>query len=151
MDKPMKQYIILLAHGTPNVLGEMAEYLSKVTAGRPTPPAVIEELQPRYAASGLRDDPRPEGPPLTRWTLRQAELLAAKTGRPVYVGMRNWRPFIADTVARMKADGITHARVLCLAPQNSRTSTGLYRRALEKALLETPGPAFTLSLIHISE
>ena len=48
--------------------------------------------------------------------------------------MRNWHPFIADTVAQMKADGVTHARVLCLAPQNSRTSTGLYRRALEAAV-----------------
>jgi len=130
----MKEAILLLAHGTPDVLGEMAEYLSKVTAGRPMPPAVIEELQHRYAEIGLRDEPLPEGPPLTRWTLRQAELLAAQTGRPVYVGMRNWHPFIADTVDRMKADGITHARVLCLAPQNSRTSTGLYRRALDNAV-----------------
>jgi len=134
IEKLMKEAILLLAHGTPDVLGEMAEYLSKVTAGRPMPSAVIEELQHRYAEIGLRNDPLPEGPPLTRWTLRQAELLAAQTGRPVYVGMRNWHPFIADTVARMKADGITHARVLCLAPQNSRTSTGLYRRALDAAV-----------------
>jgi len=129
----MKEAILLLAHGTPDVLGEMAEYLAKVTAGRPMPSAVIEELQHRYAEIGLRDDPLPEGPPLTRWTLRQAELLASQTGRPVYVGMRNWHPYIADTVERMKADGITQARVLCLAPQNSRTSTGLYRRALDAA------------------
>ncbi len=126
--------ILLLAHGTPNVLSEMAEYLQKVTNGRPMPQAVVEELQHRYAEIGLRDTPLPEGPPLTRWTLRQTELLAARTGRKVYVGMRNWHPYIADTVAQMKADGITHATVLCLAPQNSRTSTGLYRRALESAV-----------------
>jgi ferrochelatase len=51
----MKEAILLLAHGTPDVLGEMAKYLSKVTAGRPMPPAVIEELQHRYAEIGLRD------------------------------------------------------------------------------------------------
>lgn len=135
--------ILLLAHGTPNVLGEMADYLQKVTGGRPMPPHVIEELQHRYAEIGLRDDPLPEGPPLTRWTLRQAELLEDETCAPVYVGMRNWHPFIADTVARMKADGVTHARVLCLAPQNSRTSTGLYRRVLEAAV----GDAFTYDFI----
>lgn len=126
--------ILLLAHGTPDRLGEMAEYLGHVTSGRPMPQHVVEELQHRYAEIGLRDEPLPEGPPLTRWTLTQAKLLAAATGRPVYVGMRNWHPFIADTVAQMKADGVTSAQVLCLAPQNSRTSTGLYRRALEKAL-----------------
>jgi ferrochelatase len=125
----------------------MAEYLKHVTAGRPMPAEVVEELQHRYGEIGLREDPLPEGPPLTRWTLLQGELLSQALGQKVYVGMRNWHPFIADVVAQMKADGITHARVLCLAPQNSRTSTGLYRRALEKALLETPGHAFTFDFI----
>jgi len=126
--------ILLLAHGTPNVLAEMAEYLGKVTSGRPMPLHVVEELQHRYAEIGLRDEPLPEGPPLTRWTLKQAELLAAQTGEKVYVGMRNWHPFIADTVMQMRLDGVTEARVLCLAPQTSRTSVGLYRRALMQAV-----------------
>jgi ferrochelatase len=43
----------------------------------------------------------------------------------------------------MRSDGVTHARVLCLAPQNSRTSTGLYKRALEAAV----GTAFTYDFI----
>jgi ferrochelatase len=135
--------ILLLAHGTPDVLSEMAEYLAKVTGGRPMPQAVIEELQHRYAEIGLRDEPLPDGPPLTRWTLRQASVLQEKLGRKVYVGMRNWHPYIADTVAQMKADGVGHAKVLCLAPQNSRTSTGLYRRALDAAL----NNAFTYDFI----
>ena len=44
--------------------------------------------------------------------------------------MRNWKPFIADTIATMKSDGVGRAVVICLAPQNSRTSVGLYRAAL---------------------
>jgi len=139
--------ILLLAHGTPDVLGEMADYLAKVTSGRPMPDAVVEELQHRYAEIGLRDRPLPERPPLTRWTLRQAVLLEDEVLTTVYVGMRNWHPYIADVVAQMKADGVTHARVLCLAPQNSRTSTGLYRKALEAALRETEGPAFAFDFI----
>jgi ferrochelatase len=130
----MSSAILLLAHGTPDKLGEMAAYLDKVTGGRPMSAEVVAELQHRYAQIGLRDEPLPEGPPLTRWTLKQGSLLQAQTGTTVYVGMRNWHPYIADVVARMKADGVTHARVLCLAPQNSRTSTGLYRRALEAAV-----------------
>ena len=50
---------------------------------------------------------------------------------PVYVGMRNWRPYIPDVVRQMRADGVEEAAVICLAPQNSRTSVGLYRRAVE--------------------
>jgi ferrochelatase len=135
--------ILLLAHGTPDVLGDMPEYLHRVTGGRPLPQHVVEELQHRYAEIGLRDTPLAQGPPLTRWTLRQAALLEDEVATTVYVGMRNWHPFIADAVAQMKTDGVTHARVLCLAPQNSRTSTGLYRRALEAAV----AGAFTFDFI----
>jgi ferrochelatase len=155
MQPTSKSAILLLAHGTPDVLSEMASYLDKVTGGRPMPQHVVEELQHRYAQiglseikPGLRDDHLPEGPPLTRWTLLQGKLLSdllASTGQaqPVYVAMRNWHPFIADVVARMASDGVTHARVLCLAPQNSRTSTGLYRRAL----MEAVGTQFTVEFI----
>lgn len=139
--------ILLLAHGTPDRLSDMAEYLNKVTGGRPMPQHVVEELQHRYAEIGLRDEPLPEGPPLTRWTLLQGRLLAEAMQQPVYVGMRNWHPFITDVVTKMKADGVTHATVLCLAPQNSRTSTGLYKRALEAALRDTPGEPFTFDFI----
>jgi ferrochelatase len=130
----MSKAVLLLAHGTPDVLGEMAEYLSKVTGGRALPEAVVEELQHRYAQIGLKETPGAEPPPLTRWTLAQGRLLQeALDGAPVYVAMRNWHPYIADVVERMRADGVTHIRAICLAPQNSRTSVGLYRRALMNA------------------
>ena len=126
--------ILLLAHGTPNVLGEMAEYLSKVTGGRSLPPAVVEELQHRYAQIGLGETPGDDLPPLARWSFAQRRLLERELdGIPVYLAMRNWHPFITNVVATMRADGITHIKAICLAPQNSRTSVGLYRRALMAA------------------
>jgi ferrochelatase len=125
----MNDAILLLAHGTPDVLGEMAEYLSKVTGGRALPHEVVEELQHRYAEIGLRDEPIAGGPPLTKWTLAQGRLLGEALDRKVYVGMRNWHPYIAETLETMRADGVKRFKAICLAPQNSRTSTGLYRRA----------------------
>jgi protoporphyrin/coproporphyrin ferrochelatase len=126
-----KNAVLLLAHGTPDVLGEMAEYLSKVTGGRTLPQEVVEELQHRYAEIGLRETPGVEAPPLTKWTMTQGHLLEqALGGEKVYVGMRNWHPYIADVVAEMRTDGVTHMKAICLAPQNSRTSVGLYRRAV---------------------
>ena len=130
--------VLLLAHGTPDVLGEMAEYLSKVTGGRALPREVVEELQHRYAQIGLRETPGVEAPPLTKWTLTQGHLLeqalhdAGEKAR-VYVGMRNWHPYIKDVVAQMRRDGVTRIKAVCLAPQNSRTSVGLYRRAALEA------------------
>ena len=125
-----KSAVLLLAHGTPDVLGEMAEYLSKVTGGRALPQAVVEELQHRYAQIGLREVPGTEAPPLTKWTMTQGHMLEQALGEKVYVAMRNWHPYIADVVAQMRMDGVTHIKTICLAPQNSRTSVGLYRRAV---------------------
>jgi ferrochelatase len=128
--------VLLLAHGTPDVLGEMAEYLGKVTGGRALPPEVVEELQHRYGQIGLGETPGAEPPPLTKWTLIQANLLERALDRigdsntRVYVGMRNWHPYIADVIAQMQLDGVTHLKAICLAPQNSRTSVGLYRKAV---------------------
>ncbi len=126
-----KSAVLLLAHGTPDVLGEMAEYLGKVTGGRALPQEVVEELQHRYAQIGLRETPGVEAPPLTKWTMTQGRLLEqALSGEKVYVGMRNWHPYIADVIAQLRMDGVTHIKAVCLAPQNSRTSVGLYRRAV---------------------
>lgn len=128
--------VLLLAHGTPDVLGQMAEYLGKVTGGRMIPESVVKELQHRYAQIGLGETPGAEPPPLTKWTLIQANLLeraldrAGDSNTRVYAGMRNWHPYIADTIAQMRLDGVTHIKAICLAPQNSRTSVGLYRKAV---------------------
>ena len=127
-----KRAVLLLAHGTPGTVGEIPEYLRNVVSGRPMPQHVIEEIQHRYSLIG-----EPKGhSPLTDLTMEQARLLETELGRDqageavrVYVGMRNWRPYIAETVKQMREDGVEVAAVICLAPQNSRTSVGLYRRA----------------------
>jgi ferrochelatase len=123
-----KQAVLLLAHGTPETVEQIPEYLRNVVSGRPLPQAVVEEIQHRYALIGHS--------PLTEITFAQARLVEAElaaTGQavPVYVGMRNWRPYIPEVVRQMRADGIDEAAVVCMAPQNSRTSVGLYRRAVE--------------------
>jgi ferrochelatase len=91
------------------------------------PQQVVEEIQHRYSLIGRS--------PLTELTLEQGRLTEvelARHGEPVrvYVGMRNWRPYIPDVVKRMRADAVDEAAVICLAPQNSRTSVGMYRRAV---------------------
>ncbi len=116
-----KAAILLLAHGTPETLDDIPAYLRNVVSGRPMPDHVVEEIRHRYSLIGKS--------PLTELTLQQGQLLSDKLGVPVYVGMRNWKPYIADVVKQMRADGVTAAAAICLAPQNSRTSTGLYRRA----------------------
>jgi protoporphyrin/coproporphyrin ferrochelatase len=134
ISNPTTTAVLLLAHGSPDSVDQIPEFLLRVTGGRPLPPDSIQEIQHRYALIGRS--------PLTELTKKQAELLAHKLGLKVYVGMRNWHPYIADTVRTMIADGVTHAIVICLAPQNSRTSVGLYRSALAKE-----NPPFTIDFV----
>jgi ferrochelatase len=120
-DHRLSTAVLLLAHGSPDTPGEVPQFLRNI-AGCDLPGPVVEEVKHRYGLIGHS--------PLTEITLKQAAGVARELRLPVYVGMRNWKPFIADTVKQMSGDGISHAVVICLAPQNSQTSVGLYRRAL---------------------
>jgi ferrochelatase len=122
ISNPEGTAVLLLAHGSPDSVDEVPEFLLQVTGGRPLPPRVVDEVKHRYGLIGQS--------PLTALTLQQGELLAHELGLPVYVGMRNWKPFIRDAVRNMTANGIERAVVICMAPHNSRTSVGLYRTAL---------------------
>ena len=133
--QPNQTAVLLLAHGTADSLDDIPEFLLNVTGGRPVPPQVIEEVKHRYSLIGHS--------PMNEITARQGELLADELGVPVYVGMRNWKPFIPDVVKQMAADGIKRAVAICLAPQNSRTSVGLYRKAVEGQ----SGPPFVLDFV----
>jgi ferrochelatase len=120
-----KSAVLLLAHGSPDSRSDIPEFMKYITGGRPVSEAVVREISHRYSLIGKS--------PLTEITMRQAEMLQAKLDLPVYVGMRNWKPFIADTVRQMVSSGIHKVVAICLAPQNSSTSVGLYRKALADA------------------
>src|SRR5271154_4439593 len=87
---PQRHAVLLLAHGTPQSLDQIPAYLRNVVSGRPMPESVVEEIRHRYSLIGKS--------PLTEITLLQGQLLAEKIGLPVYVGMRNWKPYIVDVV-----------------------------------------------------
>lgn len=118
--------VLLLAHGAPDRVEDIPEFLLNVRGGRPLPEPVVREIVHRYELIG--------GSPLLRLTNLQAEALARMIRHPVYVGMRNWKPFIADAVRRLSSEGVKNVVALCLAPQNSRTSIGLYRQRLLDAV-----------------
>lgn len=120
-----KTAILLLAHGTADTLDDIPEYLLNVTGGRPLPPEAIAEIRHRYSLIPPS--------PLTKISQEQGRLLEKRIGVPVYVGMRNWKPYIRDVMAQMRSDGVTSVVAICLAPQNSRTSVGLYRKAVQAA------------------
>ena len=92
-----KSAVLLLAHGSPETAEEIPAFLQSITRGRPLPPQVVEEVTHRYSLIGFS--------PLTCWTRLQADRLTQLLDLPVYVGMRNWKPYIADAVKQMAAEG----------------------------------------------
>ena len=147
--KTGRSAVLLLAHGTPDVLGEMAEYLGKVTGGRALPQEVVEELQHRYRADWIRRNAGSRASAADKVDADSGDVCwngpwiahggSGDSETRVYVGMRNWHPYIADVIAQMRLDGVTHIKAICLAPQNSRTSVGLYRKAVLAAAARDGG------------
>ena len=130
-----KTAVLLLAHGSPENPDQVPEFLRYVTGGRPLPPPVVEEIRHRYSLIGFS--------PLACWTLLQANQLSSEIHLPVFVGMRNWKPFIADAIKAIAAQKFERVIAICLAPQNSRTSVGLYRRAVT----DESAPPYSLDFV----
>lgn len=116
-----------MAHGAPDRLGDIPQFLLNVRAGRGLPEKAVQEIIHRYARIGGSS-------PLLRITTQQAEALSRALGLPVYVGMRNWKPYIEEAVRKLAEDGAGQMVAVCLAPHNSRTSIDLYRKHLSQAV-----------------
>jgi ferrochelatase len=73
---------------------------------------------------------------LRQWTHVQAEALETRLGIPVFYGMRNWHPFIRETMDRIRDSGAGRIAAICLAPQYSKMSVGFYFRRTQEAKLD---------------
>ncbi len=117
--------VLLVSFGGPQGLEDIRPFLANVLRGRRVPPARVEEVARHYERFGGVS-------PITELTRRQAAGLRARLDRdgpplPVYVGMRNWHPFLADTLREMADAGVRRAVGLILAGFRSWSSCGQYR------------------------
>src|SRR5436305_13690600 len=93
--------VMFMDYGGPVSLADVVPYLLDVRGGRPTAPALVEEVRHRYALIGGHS-------PLLDLTRAQAHALQQALGDDckVYVGMRHWHPYIKETMAEVAADGV---------------------------------------------
>jgi len=127
-----KTAIFLMAHGAPTSVDDIPLYLKKIRGGTDSSPEVIQIIRERYEAIGGSS-------PLLEITQGQADELEKFLNQnggnfKVYIGMRNWNPFILDVVKKMLEDRVDKILALCLAPQYSTWSTKLYFNAFNDAL-----------------
>jgi ferrochelatase len=127
--------VLLVAFGGPSAPEEIRPFLEIVAHGRRIPPERLEEVAHHYEAMpGGRS-------PLRALTEAQAAGLRAALGGtlPVYVGMRNWHPFLHDTLAEMTARGHRRALGIILSSFRTEASWERYAADVTAARARTPG------------
>lgn len=126
--------VLLIGFGGPTALEQVRPFLANVAAGRPIPAARLEEVVGHYAAIGGAS-------PYNAHTQRQADALKAALGElgidvPVYVGMRNWEPYLRDTVAAIARGGARRVFGVVLAAHRCEASWERYLEATAQGLRE---------------
>jgi len=117
--------VLLLAHGAPERLEDVESYLSYVRGGGRAP---LRSWKKCAALPGHRR--LLSTAPLDS---RAGPALERALGIPVFFGMRNWRPFIRETMDRVRESGVERLAAIALAPQYSELSVGLYISRTEEA------------------
>ena len=116
--------VLLIAFGGPEKAEDIRPFLEIVAAGRRIPAERLEEVAHHYEAMGGRS-------PLAELTRRQADGLRAALARegialPVYVGMRNWHPFLLEALGAMRDRGHRRALGIILSSLQTEASWDRY-------------------------
>ncbi len=123
--------ILIVSFGGPEGKEDILPFLKNVLQGRDVPRKRMREVahhyelfkgvspinsQNRLLVSALKKELKRRGPKM-----------------PVYLGNRNWHPFLVDTVARMAEEGIQKALALVTSPYSSYSSCRQYLENLIEA------------------
>src|ERR1700685_3042542 len=133
MPEPAFDAVLVLSFGGPEKPDDVLPFLENVLRGRNVPRermlAVAEHYYHFGGRSPINDQCR--------------ELIAApeKTGvgLPIYLGNRNWYPMLADTVGRMRDDGVRSALAIATSAFGSYSGCRQYREDIETARAAVPG------------
>ena len=123
--------VLVMAYGGPDDLEEVEPYLMDVRGYRPTSPEIVHEVRERYREIGGRS-------PILERTRAQADALQNVLNEQgknfkVFVGMRHWHPFLAETLTEIRKQGIDQVVGLVMAPHYSRMSIQAYYQKIEEA------------------
>jgi ferrochelatase len=123
--------VLLIAFGGPTGRADVRPFLGNVLRGRDVPQERIDDVAQHYEIfDGVS--------PLTELTRRQAAGLRERLETrgpdlPVYVGMRNWHPFLEETLRQMRNDGVARAIGLIAAAHRSYSSCLQYQLNVARA------------------
>jgi ferrochelatase len=123
--------VLLIAFGGPQHHTHIRPFLANVLRGRRVTPERIEEVAHHYELfDGIS--------PLTQLTMTQADRLRKTLANrglplPIYVGMRNWDPYLKDTLEQMSRDGVQRAAGVIASAHRSYSGCMQYREDVAEA------------------
>ncbi len=143
MSDPTSVGVLVMAYGTASGPDDIERYYTDIRGGRAPSPEHLAQLKERYAAID-------NAFPLLDTTRAQAQGLVDRLNTDAdgriyraYLGMKHSAPFIADGLERLRADGITEAIGIVMAPHWSGMSVETYIEHVEQDIEANGGPRFT--------
>ncbi|HTU73553.1 MAG TPA: ferrochelatase [Trebonia sp.] len=122
---------LLVSFGGPEGPDDVLPFLQNVTSGRGVPPERLAEVAEHYLAFGGVSPINAQCRALLAAV--GTEFAARDLDLPLYWGNRNWRPYLADTVAQMAADGVRRAVAFVTSAYSSYSACRQYRDDIERA------------------
>jgi ferrochelatase len=129
--------LLLVSFGGPERPEDVVPFLRNVTAGKDIPDERLVEVGAHYELFGGRSPINDQNRALLD-AIRE-DFHSVGIDVPVYWGNRNWDPLLADTLGKMKADGVTRAACLVTSAYSSYSGCRQYRENLADAVAEVPG------------
>ena len=126
---------LLLSFGGPEGRDDVVPFLENVLRGRNVPRerllAVAEHYYHFDGISPINEQNR------DLIAAIESEFREHNVGLPIYWGNRNWHPMLADTVAKMRADGVKRVLALATSAYGSYSGCRQYREDLDRAIGST--------------
>ncbi len=123
--------LLVVSFGGPEGMEEVLPFLENVLRGRNVPPERMREVAHHYELFGGVSPINEQN----RTLIRALEKELAENGPqlPVYWGNRNWHPMLADTLKKMKDEGVRRALAFVTSAYSSYSGCRQYREDIERA------------------
>lgn len=139
--------LLVLSFGGPEGPADVMPFLENVTRGRGIPRERLVEVAEHYHHFGGISPINAQNRALV--AALDAELNTHGIALPIYFGNRNWHPFLVDTLAEMRADGVHHALVFVTSAYSSYSGCRQYREDILRALAELGGEEIAFDKLRV--
>lgn len=139
--------VLVMSFGGPEGMDDVMPFLENVTRGRNVPRERLLEVAHHYELFGGVSPINEQNRALIR--ALEAELDRHGPRLPIYFGNRNWHPLIADTLRRMREDGVRRAITFVTSAFSCYSGCRQYREDLIRAREEVGEGAPELDKLRV--